>query len=178
MVAGTVGRLVPEKDHLTFLRVLHRLRQIRSDVHGVIVGDGPLRNQLEAAAAQMGLTDAVSFLGERDDARTLMAGFDTFLLTSTIEGFPNVVLEAAFLGVPAVASRAGGSPDMFGDVDDMFEPGDADAAAERVLALIASPSVAVERVTRIRRRAFELFTADRMATRWLALYARNHEMHG
>jgi glycosyltransferase involved in cell wall biosynthesis len=91
-----------------------------------------------------------------------------------------VLLEAAFLGVPAVASRVGGSPDVFGDLDDTFAAGDADAAAERVLTLIGSPAVAVERVERMRRRAFELFTAERMANQWFVLYEgepRKHEMH-
>jgi glycosyltransferase involved in cell wall biosynthesis len=173
IVIGTVGRLAPEKDHRTFLRTLHAVRQSRSDVHGVIVGDGALRAELEAAADAMGLGGAVTFLGERRDARQIMAGFDVFVLTSTIEGFPNVLLEAAFLGVPSVASRVGGSPDVLPDPRDTFEAGDADAAARRVLALIETPSHAAAGADLVRRRALDLFTADRTARRWFALYGRS-----
>jgi glycosyltransferase involved in cell wall biosynthesis len=172
VVIGTVGRLAPEKDHLTFLRVLQAVRRVRTDVHGVIVGDGQLREPLAAAAAGMDLADGVRFLGERGDARQLMAGFDVFLLTSAIEGFPNVLLEAAFLGVPSVASRVGGSPDVLARPEDTFEAGDAAAAAARVLALIGAPAVADAGVESNRQRAFTLFTADRTASRWFALYDR------
>ena len=170
VVIGTVGRLAPEKDHLTFLRMLHAIRQLRTDVHGVVVGDGQLRSQLEAAAEDMNLADAISFVGERDDARRLMAGFDVFALTSTIEGFPNVLLEAAFLGVPSVASRVGGSPDVLANPEDTFEAGDAAAAAQRVLALIDAPSIGEAGAELTRQRAFSMFTADRTASRWFALY--------
>jgi glycosyltransferase involved in cell wall biosynthesis len=169
-VIGTVGRLAPEKDHLTFLRLLRQVRAARPEVHGVIVGDGQLRGQLEAAATELGLDGAVTFLGERDDARRLMAGFDVFVLTSTIEGFPNVLLEAAFLGVPAIASRVGGNADVLARLDDTFEAGDAEAAAERVLAFVDTPSLAETRAALNRRRASTMFTADRTAARWFALY--------
>ncbi len=173
VVVGTVGRLAPEKDHLTFLRVIRAVRARGANVHGVIVGDGQLRSQLEAAAAEMGLADAVTFLGERDDARRLMAGFDVFVLTSTIEGFPNVLLEAAFLSVPAVASRVGGSPDLLPDPRDTFAAGQHEAAARRVAELLDSPSLAASGAALTRQRAFTLFTADRTARRWFALYDRS-----
>jgi glycosyltransferase involved in cell wall biosynthesis len=170
VVIGLVGRLAPEKDHLTFLRMMQMVRAERPDVHAVIVGDGQLRTQLETASEEMGLSDVVTFLGERDDARKLMAGFDLFVLTSTIEGFPNVLLEAAFLGVPSVASRVGGSPDVLANPEDTFVAGDAPAAAQRVLMLLDSPSLAEAGAVLTRLRAFTLFTADRTASRWFALY--------
>ena len=172
-VVGTVGRLAPEKDHLTFLRTIHAVRQQRADVRGVVIGDGALRASLEATAAEMGIGDAVTFLGERSDARQLMAGFDVFVLTSAIEGFPNVLLEATLLGVPSVASRVGGSPDVLPDPLDTFDVGDHAAAAARVVALIAAPSQAAAGADRVRQRALTLFTADRAARRWFALYDRS-----
>ena len=173
IVIGTVGRLAPEKDHRTFLRALQVVRAARPEVRGVVVGDGQLRGPLEAAARAMGLADAVTWLGERRDARRLMAGLDVFVLTSTIEGFPNVLLEAALLGVPAVASRVGGSPDVLANPEDTFDPGDATAAARRVLSLVDAPSMAANGAERTRQRALTRFTADRMARRWFALYRVN-----
>lgn len=173
VVVGTVGRLAPEKDHMTFLRTMRLLRHHRTDVYGIIVGDGALRASLEAQARALGVADAVTFLGERSDARQLMAGFDVFVLTSAIEGFPNVLLEAALLGVPSVASRIGGSADVLPDPEDTFEVGDHTAAAARVLTMIAAPAAAASGADRIRRRALSLFTADRTARRWFALYDRS-----
>jgi glycosyltransferase involved in cell wall biosynthesis len=170
IVIGTVGRMAPEKDHATFLKVIQAVRQVRADVHAVVVGDGQLRQHLEAEAAALGIADAVAFVGERTDARRLMAGFDVFVLTSTIEGFPNVLLEAAFLGVPAIASRVGGSPDVLANPDDTFLAADASAAAQRLLALIDAPAAARENAERSRERALALFTADRTASRWFDLY--------
>jgi glycosyltransferase involved in cell wall biosynthesis len=170
LVVGTVGRLAPEKDHLTFLRMMQIVRESHPEARGVIVGDGQLRNQLESLAAEMGLAAAVIFVGERDDARQLMAGFDVFVLTSTIEGFPNVLLEAAFLGVPSIASRVGGSPDVLATPQDTFTAGDAAAAAARVLTFIDTPSMAETGAALTRLRATTLFTSDRTAARWFELY--------
>ena len=173
IVVGTVGRLAPEKDHHTFLRVIAGVRKVDPRVHGIIIGDGQLRTRLERLAREMGLTDHVTFLGERSDARRLMAGFDVFLLTSTIEGFPNVLLEAAFLAVPSVASRVGGAPDVLPDADDLFDLGDIGGATRRVLALLAAPATAAAGGEMARQRAFTRFTADQSAKRWFALYERS-----
>jgi glycosyltransferase involved in cell wall biosynthesis len=173
VVIGTVGRLAPEKDHHTFLRVLASVRKTDARVHGVIVGDGQLRTRLELLARDMGLAPHVTFLGERNDARRLMAGFDLFLLTSTIEGFPNVLLEAAFLGIPSVASRVGGSPDILPDSSDLFELGDISGAVQRVLTLLGDPALAATGGELARERAFACFTADQTARRWFALYDRS-----
>jgi glycosyltransferase involved in cell wall biosynthesis len=170
VIVGTVGRLAPEKDHLTFLRMIQMIRQAGAEAHGVIVGDGPLRQRLDAAAAELGIAQAVTFLGERQDARRLMAGFDVFALTSTIEGFPNVLLEAAFLGVPSVASRVGGAPDVLENPADTFDAGDSAAAADRVLAFVRDPEMAAAAAATTRQRALRLFTADQTASRWFALY--------
>ena len=173
VVVGTVGRLAPEKDHETFLRVIAAVRKDGTRAHGVIVGDGQLRARLESIAKGLAIDEHVTFLGRRHDARVLMAGFDVFVLTSTIEGFPNVLLEAAFLGVPSVASRVGGSPDVLPDADDLFEPGDIGAAAGRVSKLLADPVAATARSAAVRQRAFAQFTADQTAKRWFTLYDRS-----
>lgn len=178
LVVGTVGRLAHEKDHGAFLRMIASVRQVDSRVHGVIVGDGQLRAPLEALAGELGLAGHVSFLGERDDARRLMAGFDVFVLPSTIEGFPNVLLEAAFLGVPSVASRVGGSPEILTDPRDLFEVGDSDRAARRVVALLGDRSGAASGAELTRQRAFTRFTVDQTAKRWFALYDRTRHSGG
>jgi glycosyltransferase involved in cell wall biosynthesis len=99
-----------------------------------------------------------------------MAGLDVFVLTSAIEGFPNVLLEAAFLSVPSVASRVGGSPDILPDAEDVFDVADDITAARRVIALLENPQQAAVGADATRRRALALFTADQTARRWFALY--------
>jgi glycosyltransferase involved in cell wall biosynthesis len=176
LVVGTTGRLAPEKDHQTFLRIVRNLRRLRPSVRGVIVGDGALRDALEAEAARVGVEGSVVFLGERRDARRLMAGFDLFVLPSAIEGFPNVLLEAAFLGVPSIASRVGGSADVLpGDgvsFDATFDVGDDGRATEEALRLLDDRAAGADHAARTRGRALEFFTADRMASAWLSLYTR------
>ena len=80
-----------------------------------IVGEGPLRTHLESFALSLRLTDVVQFLGERKDVGDLIQCYDAFLLTSVIEGMPNAVMESQLLGVPVVATRAGGTVDLIRD---------------------------------------------------------------
>lgn len=170
-VVGTVGRLAPEKDQAMFIRAVALARAAGTDLHAVIVGDGVLRQALERQAREHAVADRVHFLGERSDARRVIAGLDVFVLTSQIEGFPNVLLEAAFLSVPAVSTRVGGAGDVL-DADDLVDPGDAEGTCRRILARLAHRDVAQGHATAIRRRALERFNVDRSTARWFALYDR------
>jgi glycosyltransferase involved in cell wall biosynthesis len=172
VLVGTVGRLAPEKDQATFLRILARVRQEQRDVRGVIVGDGPLRPELEALARALGVHGAIVFLGSRPDARRLIAGLDLFVLSSLTEGFPNVLLEATFLGVSCVATDVAGIPEILRHEVSLFPPGNDSVGASRVLWLLANPDRAASMQQFVRRRAMDLFTAERSVSAWLALYRR------
>lgn len=99
-VIGGVGRLARQKDWDAFLETAQVLSQLRSDLRFVIVGDGPLRSELAAKAAALGLAERVTWYGFRDDAVELMSEFDVFLLTSLHEELPTTLLEAFAAGVP------------------------------------------------------------------------------
>jgi len=172
VLVGTVGRLSPEKNHALFLDLIRALVRLRPQVRGVIVGDGIMLRALEQKAEQMGLHGVIAFLGQRSDPVRLMAGFDVFVLPSLIEGFPNALLEAVFLGVPAVASNVGGNPEVLGDPELLFDVGSTDQALAALLTAIDDPDRATMRADRARRRALRLFTADRTTSAWLALYER------
>jgi glycosyltransferase involved in cell wall biosynthesis len=115
LVVGTVARLAKEKDFGTFLRAVALAREKLPSLRCFIVGEGPLRTHLESCASSLRLAGVVQFLGERKDIGDLVQCYDVYLLTSLIEGMPNAVMESQLLGVPVVATRAGGTVDIIRD---------------------------------------------------------------
>ena len=120
----------------------------------VIVGDGPLREVLGQCAARRGVTNDVSFLGPRSDVYDLMAAFDVFVLSSLHEGIPMAILEAMAVGVPIVASRVGGIPEILEDgVEGLLVRSQDPASLAGAIGKVArSPAAGVEssRAARIR----------------------------
>lgn len=96
-----VGRLAPQKDHLTALAAF-ALLQTRADL--LIVGEGKLREEIATRASALGIDDRVHLLGWRSDVPALMKDCDLLLMTSRFEGFPNVLIEAMLAGIPLVAT--------------------------------------------------------------------------
>ena len=113
-----IGRLSPEKGHLVLLDAFRRVASSVPRAKLNIVGDGPLRARLEAAAAQAGLTDRVCFAGNLDEQHVRSAILDSraLVLSSFHEGLPVVVLEAMALGRPVIATAVGA-------VHEVLEPG-------------------------------------------------------
>lgn len=108
---GMVGRLVPQKNHQRLLETMAIIKQSRPDVMCLIVGDGPDRQTLEAAARKLELTDNVQFLGSRADVPDILKVLDIFTLSSDREGHPLTALEAQAAGIPVVLTDVGGSAD-------------------------------------------------------------------
>ena len=167
---GSVGRLSREKDQATFLRIVAAVAAAGECVCAVVVGDGPEREPLERLAADLGLADAVRFAGRRPDARHLLAGLDALVLTSTSEGFPNVLLEAMVCGVPCISTDVGGSAEVLGPGARLFHAGDVANGARAVLACLGDAGQAQATAADAQRRATELFTVDRSVAKWLTLY--------
>lgn len=126
----SVGRLVEQKDHATAVDALALL----ADVSLVVVGEGPLRGDLQARAARLGVADRLVLAGARPDARSLLAAADAVLLPSRWEGHPLVALEALAAGVPLVATSARGIRELLVSGRDalLVPPGDAAALAAAV----------------------------------------------
>jgi glycosyltransferase involved in cell wall biosynthesis len=114
-VLTTVGRLTAIKDQMTLLSIARQVADRRPDLVVLIVGDGELRRQLEAAAAGLRLSGNVRFLGWRRDLATIYAATDVFALTSRNEGTPVALIEAMAAGVPGVATNVGGVPTVIAD---------------------------------------------------------------
>jgi len=111
-IVGSVMGLTSKKAPLEFLEVCGIVLAKRADVHVIIVGDGEMRGEFEAAIGRLGLSGRIHMTGLVDDVRPFLGMFDTFLLTSRWEGLPRVVLEALSAGVPVVSSDAGGVSEL------------------------------------------------------------------
>lgn len=112
-VIGTVARLVPQKALHVLLKAYARyLTLARQDSRLVLVGRGPLEDELRTLARQLGLEGKVVWAGFREDIPAVMNAFDTFVLTSSYEGFGLVLLEAMAASRPVVASRVSAIPEI------------------------------------------------------------------
>ena len=173
VVVGTVGRLDPVKDQIGLLDAYAQLRENGVRHRLVLVGDGPCRADLEARAARPDLRGHVRILGERGDVPRLLAGFDLFVLPSIAEGISNTVLEAMASGLPLVATRTGGNPELVEDgVTGRLVPvGDRSALAAALGAYLADPHVRALHGKAGRQRAIDEFSLERMADRHRRLYA-------
>ncbi len=143
-VVGVVGRLVPEKGVDVFLRAAALVSAVVPQAAFLVVGDGPLRPDLEHRAAVLGLAGAVTFTGYRSDATRLLAGLDVLTVPSRSDGSPLVVCEAMAAGVPVVASRVGGLPDLVEDGGSglLVRPGEAEDLARALVSLLLDPEAA------------------------------------
>ncbi len=111
LLLGTVGRMVPAKNHLRLLDMAGMLRD--DDIHFklVIAGDGPERDTIEKGIAQRRLSEQVVLLGSRNDIPDILSALDLFVLSSDREGHPLTALESQAAGTPVLLTNAGGSAD-------------------------------------------------------------------
>jgi glycosyltransferase involved in cell wall biosynthesis len=112
-----VGRLSREKDHATLLAAVAKLRQSGAipQVHLLLVGDGPERSRIEQAIGALGLAGAVTLTGQAPSSEPYYGIADAAVLSSLSEGSPNALLEAMAVGIPVVATRVGGIPEIVSD---------------------------------------------------------------
>jgi glycosyltransferase involved in cell wall biosynthesis len=141
-VVGIVAALRPEKNHECFLRVAQRVQRQLPECRFLVIGDGQRRAPLESYARELGLAEAVHFLGTRQDVPELLALFDVFLLTSHMEANPVSILEALACGKPVVAPRVGSIAEsvQHGKSGYLAPPADEAALTEYVLELLADPA--------------------------------------
>jgi len=112
VLVGQIGRLSPEKGPDVFLRAALAAHGSAPDVHFVLVGEGPLRADLQELVARLGLASRVHFAGLRQDMASVYAELDIVVSASRSEAMPLALLEAMSCGLPVVATRVGGVPDL------------------------------------------------------------------
>lgn len=137
-VVGIVAVLRPEKDHATLLRAMRLVHDRLPTARLLLVGDGPLRVELQRLAVELGIADRAVFAGSRDDVGALLGLMDVFVLSSTTEGLPIALLEAMAAGLPTVCTAVGGVPEVVADGETglLVPAGDASAMADAILDLL------------------------------------------
>jgi glycosyltransferase involved in cell wall biosynthesis len=157
LVFGVCAVMRPEKAHGDFLQALHLLRRRGVAAKGLLIGDGPLRADIEAQVRRLDLAAAVRITGYVEDVRPLVAACDAMALTShAVETFSIAALEAMALGRPMVMTRIGGAAEQVEDGVDgwLYPAGDVPALAE-ALGRFAQPgrAFAMGRLAAARTRA-------------------------
>ena len=134
-LVGTVGRMQRVKNQVTFARAFvelcTRAPAMRNLARLVLVGDGPLRSEVESVLMNAGLQKHVWLAGERRDVPEILRGLDCFVLPSLAEGISNTILEAMASGLPVVATNVGGNAELVesGHTGELVPAGDASALA-------------------------------------------------
>src|ERR1700761_415725 len=178
VVIGTVGRLQPVKDQQALLGAFAELvgegGPGAASARLLMVGNGPLREALEAQAQELGIAHLVTFAGDRTDVAQLLQCMDVFVLPSLAEGISNTVLEAMATGLPVLATRVGGNVELVQDGGNgaLFEVGDV-AALKRLLAgYLSEPDTRRRHGERSRQLAVESFSLKAMVDGYRGAYER------
>jgi N-acetyl-alpha-D-glucosaminyl L-malate synthase BshA len=169
----TVARFHPVKDHATLLKAFSEVARAKPDVDLLLVGDGPLRADLERQAADLGLDRRVRFMGVRDDVADILDVSDVFALTSVSEAASITLLEAMASEVPVVVTAVGGNLEIVRDgVDGLLAPrGDWHGIASAILRVLDDASLARSMGRAGAERVRTTYQLDRTIERYYELYA-------
>ncbi|MBD3387397.1 MAG: glycosyltransferase [Candidatus Altiarchaeales archaeon] len=171
----TAGVLVDKKGHKYLIEALKKVKESYPDVELTVVGDGPLRGELEGQALRAGVADNVRFLGFRDvrELPSLFASSDVFVLPSLSEGMPLVLLEAMSVGRAVVASNVDGVPDVIEDGVNglLVEPARPDLLADALNRLLGDDALLARLSENARQRVLSGFT-------WDVISSETHKVYG
>lgn len=174
LVVGYVGDLKPVKDVETLIRAFGRVARRHEDWRLMIVGGGPLEQQLRKMVAEIGLSSCVEFTGqvERAEVYRRLRDMDMFIMPSLVEGLSEAVAQALACGVPVIVSDIAPNREIIagGACGRLFPPGDADALARQIEALGADPEGARALSKRGRRHAEECLDIGKIVQQYHALY--------
>jgi glycosyltransferase involved in cell wall biosynthesis len=168
----SVGRLAAPKGHSFLLEAIYKIRDQSSQVVFILVGDGLLRQELQAKAQQLGIQDQVRFLGRRTDVPDLLGIADLFVLPSVSEGLPVALLEAMSAGVPVIATSLKGVEDVLKETQAgwLVPPANPDALSDALLQLLADVALR-QRLGKLGKElVMNEYTVDKMCARYAALF--------
>lgn len=181
VIIGTVGRMVPAKNHRRMIDAMNVLMQDDTLAHIpfklVIVGDGSERKDIEHYVASQGLQSVVLLTGTRHDIPDVLAAFDVFALSSDREGHPLTALEAQAAATPVVLTNAGGSRDAIAE-EGQYSGGElvdcsAQALADGLKKLIADPQLRQSKAAFAQAYALNHFDKQHMVQRYASLFQQH-----
>ncbi len=176
LLVGTVGRLATVKSQETLVRAFAALcgqrPGQREQLGLILVGDGPRREALETLARELGIADRCWFAGDRSDVGALLCQLDIFVLPSLNEGISNTVLEAMACGLPVIATRVGGNPELVEDGRSgcLIGVGDETALTRRLTELLDDRESRLEMGRVARRRIEDRFNWGNTVREYTAVY--------
>jgi glycosyltransferase involved in cell wall biosynthesis len=170
LVIGTIARLDPVKDLSTLVSAMPAILA-KHPARLVIIGDGPERSALEQVAAEAGVSDAVTFLGHQEGAADWLGALDVYVNCSISEGVSLTILEAMAAGLPVVATRVGGTPEVVDEHSALLVSSRQPGALAAAVLLIASDDVRRKRMgAAARTRAEALFSIEEMVRQYRDVY--------
>ena len=172
IVFGSAGRMAPEKNYRILIEAFALARRKYSNVRLRLLGGGRLEEQLKEQVHSLGLDHSVEFCGFSHDVPGFLASLDIYVLPSDFEALPLSLMEAIASGLLVVSTSIGGAPSIVKNTDSgwVCEPNNADAMLSAMEMAIAAPD-RNERTKRSRQLVTELYSADRMAAEYEAVYA-------
>ena len=172
-LAITVAVLRPPKGIDDMLAAMPAVFDRMPDLHYLVVGEGPARRDLERLISEHGLDDRVILAGNRSDVSGMLAAADVFVLPSHTEALPTAVAEAMAAGLPVVATRVGGTPEMVDrDTGILVEPGDRHGLAAAVVNILVDADMGRSLGERGAQRAEQHFEIRRQTRRLVTEYRK------
>jgi sugar transferase (PEP-CTERM/EpsH1 system associated) len=181
VVLGSVGRLVPIKDHATLLCAAEILVRLGKNIHVLIVGSGPQQTKLEAyVAASPELSGRTTFTGSSDRVAQLLNAMDVFVLPSINEGMSNTLLEAMSCGLATVATRVGGNGELAdeGRSGCLFPARDVQALSRILARLVDDQEIRSNFGRAARLKVLQQFSLVEMVERYRELYLKQASLRG
>jgi glycosyltransferase involved in cell wall biosynthesis len=175
IVVGSVCRLSEEKRPGLFIEMARCALKVQQNLRFIFFGSGTLRDEMEGQIERLGISDSVKLMGITNNIWESLAAMDVFVLTSRVEGLPNVLIEAQCAGIPVVSTNVGGSPETFldGKTGLGINTPTPETVAEAVLRLAHNPKLRQEMSTAAMAFARNKFGVPQMIARTMELYKRN-----
>jgi len=173
-IAGIMGRLRPEKGHRLLFDALFEIKEKIPDLNLLVVGTGSLYQELKEYSGSLKMEDRIIFLGFREDIPDVLASLDLFIMPSLSEGLGTAALEAAAAGLPIIASKVGGLPDIVenGKTGILVPPGSSRALAESIKTLYKHRKLARAYALSAREYVQNNFTEEILGEKTEALYQK------
>ncbi|MBI4777907.1 glycosyltransferase family 4 protein [Candidatus Desantisbacteria bacterium] len=172
-IVGIIAALAPHKDHKTFLQACSHVKKTNHQVQFLIVGNGELRCKLQQMVKRLDIENNVIFTGFRNDIPQILSILTVFVVSSYLEGLNTSILEAQSAGVPVIATRTGGIPEIIQDGINglLVLPQHPESLAEGIIQLIGNKTLS-NQLAAIAKKDVRKFNMEAMIDTTEAVYHR------